>query len=150
MPTQLNRTRTSRLIMKVLSSSHSFWYRISGGRLGGRMNGMDVLLLTTRGRKSGKSRTTPLQYLADGDAYVVVASNAGSDRHPGWWRNLESDPHATVQMQAKKLRVRAEQASSDEKARLWSRLTAMYSGYDDYKKATSREIPVVILHPDAP
>jgi deazaflavin-dependent oxidoreductase (nitroreductase family) len=144
----INRSTMSRALVKVMSASHQFWYRRTGGRVGGRINGMDVLLLTTHGRKSGKSRTTPLQYVSDGDAYVVVASNGGSDRHPGWWLNLKADPDATVQVKSARRAVRAREASPDEKARLWPRLTALYAGYGDYQQATSREIPVVILTAD--
>jgi deazaflavin-dependent oxidoreductase (nitroreductase family) len=86
----------NRTLVKVLSSSHRVWYGLTGGRLGGRMNGMDVLLLTTTGRKSGKPRTTPLQFMQDGGAYVVVASNGGSERHPAWWLNLKREPSAAI------------------------------------------------------
>ena len=139
----------TRLLVKAVSSLRGFWYRLTGGRVGARMNGMDVLLLTTRGRKSGKTRTTPIQFMADGDRYVVVASNGGSDRHPGWWLNLRREPRATVQVKSARRSVRAEEATPSEKAELWPRLTELYRGYAVYQGATSRQIPVVILHPDA-
>jgi deazaflavin-dependent oxidoreductase (nitroreductase family) len=105
-----------------------------------------VLLLTTTGRKSGRERTIPLLYLQDGEELVVVASNGGAPRHPAWWLNLEANPRATVEVGDRKLRVRAEQASPEEKERLWPKLVAMYSSYEDYQKRTEREIPVIILH----
>jgi deazaflavin-dependent oxidoreductase (nitroreductase family) len=141
---------TNRTAIKVLSSSHKFWYRMTGGSIGGRMNGMDVLLLTTTGRTSGKSRTAPLQYLADGDTFVVVASNGGSDRHPGWWLNLKSNPQAKVQARSRVHAVRAEEASADERERLWPRLNELYPDYQCYQDRTERRIPVVMLRPAVP
>ena len=148
MPTMLNRSSLSRAMVKVASASHRFWYARTGGRIGGRMNGMDVLLLTTRGRKSGKQRSTQLQYVADGEGYVVVASNGGSDRHPAWWQNLRADAHATVQVKSVTRKVRAEAAPMEERERLWPRLVALYAGYAEYQQATSREIPIVLLRPE--
>jgi deazaflavin-dependent oxidoreductase (nitroreductase family) len=138
----------NRGVVKVFSTMHRFWYGATGGRVGGRMNGMDVLLLTTRGRKSGKTRTTPLQYMADGETLVVVASNGGSPRHPGWWLNIKGDPNVTVNVKGERRSMRAEAASPEDKARLWPRLVELYDGYAGYQKETSREIPVVILRAD--
>ena len=135
-------------VIKVFSSLHQFWYRVTGGRLGSRINGMDVLLLTTKGRRTGKARTTPLQYLRDGDTYVVVASNAGRDQPPAWWLNLKNSSTARVQVKADTHAVRAEEVSDAERARLWPLLTAAYNDYGVYAHATSRHIPVVILRPD--
>ena len=136
-------------MVKMLSALHRFWYGLTDGRVGSRMNGMDVLLMTTKGRKSGNERTTPLQYMRDGDAYVVVASNGGSDRHPGWWLNLRSEPSATIRVRDARIAVRGEEASDDERARLWPLLASAYAGYDQYAKETTRRIPVVILRPRA-
>ncbi len=77
-----------RMMMRMISGTHEFWYRLSGGLIGGQLGKAPVLLLTTTGRKSGRRRTTPLVYLPDGDNMVVIASNGGSDRHPDWWLNL--------------------------------------------------------------
>ena len=104
-----------------------------------------VLLLTTKGRKTGKQRTVPLLYLADGDNIVLVASNGGATKHPTWWLNLQSNPEAQIQVRGVKRRVRAEKGSSEEKQRLWPQLTAMYPGYKKYQEITNRDIPVVIL-----
>ena len=75
---------------------HAWVYRRSGGRVLGRMGGQPVLLLQTTGRRSGRTRTTPVQYLADGDTFVVVASNAGAARPPAWYLNLRANPHARI------------------------------------------------------
>ncbi len=132
---------------RVATKLHTFVYRVTGGRLGGRMVGAPVLLLTTTGRKTGKQRTSPLLYLEDGEDLVIVASNGGAPRHPTWWLNLRADPEASVEIGNRKLRVRAEEASPEEKERLWTRLVAMYGPYESYRRRTDRDIPVVILRP---
>lgn len=137
----------NRLLISLMSKTHTFWYRTTGGSLGARMRGADVLLLTTTGRTSGKARTTPLIYIEDGADVILVASNGGDDRDPGWWRNLKAHSEATIQIKRERRRVRAERASAEEKARLWPKLVAQYSDYDVYTTRTAREIPVVILKP---
>ncbi len=133
--------------VKLFSAAHAFSYRLTGGRIGQRIAGAPVLLLTTTGCKSGKRRTAPLLYLGDGENYVIVASNGGSDRHPGWWLNLKKDPEAQVQIGKTRRPVRAERADEQEWARLWPLLVEMYSSYQEYQDGTQRKIPVVILRP---
>ena len=135
------------VVQRGVTRLHSFVYRATGGGVGGRLAGASVLLLTTTGRKSGKEHTVPLLYLEDGENMVVVASNGGTPRHPAWWLNLEKKPEAIVEIGHRKLRVRAERASPEEKDRLWPKLVAMYAGYESYRCRTDREIPVVILRP---
>jgi deazaflavin-dependent oxidoreductase (nitroreductase family) len=119
-------------LMKMVSATHLFWYQFTGGLIGGSFLGKPILLLTTTGRKSGKSYTTPLQFLQDGDDMVLAASNGGSRRHPDWWLNLQANPEAEVQIGLRKKHVTAELAKGKERARLWGRLVDMYSGYQDY------------------
>ena len=95
--------------------------------------------------KSGKSRTTPLLYVRDGAAVAVVGSNGGSNYSPAWWLNLQSDPHAEVEIGRARTRVTARRASPEEHVRLWAGFTAGYPGYARYATKTAREIPVVIL-----
>ena len=133
--------------MKSASALHTALYRASGGRFGSGFQGMPVLLLTTTGRRSGKSRTTPLLYIRDGDAFAVVASNGGSDYTPAWWLNLRSDPHADVEIGRAHTPVTARKASPEEHARLWAAFTSGFPGYAKYATKTTREIPVVILEP---
>jgi deazaflavin-dependent oxidoreductase (nitroreductase family) len=111
------------------------------------MVGNPVLLLNTVGRKTGKGRTTPLLYLPDGDSTVIVASNGGAARHPAWWLNLREMDEATVEVDGREVRVRAEEVGGEEKRRLWTRLVEAYPGYASYQKKTEREIPVVRLRP---
>ena len=134
-------------LIKFWSAIHEFWYRMTGGLIGGRVGGRPFLLLTTTGRKSGRPRTTPLLYLRDGEDLVVVASFGGNDRHPAWWLNLERNPEAEVQVGNEKKRVRAEKAKAEERSRLWPLLVDLYANYDQYQKGTRREIPVVVLRP---
>jgi deazaflavin-dependent oxidoreductase (nitroreductase family) len=137
----------NRLMIKVTSTLNKCLYRATGGVIGGRFGKANILLLTTTGRKSGRKRTTPLLYLKDGDDFVLIASNAGDDRNPAWWVNLKAAPHGRVQVGWAKTGVTARQASAEEKARLWPRITDVYPGYDEYTTRTTREIPVVILTP---
>lgn len=121
--------------------------RLSKGRFGGRQQNLPVLILHTVGRKTGKSRQTPLLYLQDGERYVIVASRGGSDAPPAWWLNLETTPRATIEINGSKQTATARQATAEEKAAYWPRLTAGYSFYADYQARTTREIAVIVLTP---
>lgn len=134
--------------LKSVGGLHRGLYRLSGGRVGARVWGLSILLLTTTGRKTGKARTTPLCFLPDGDDLVVIASNGGMDWFPSWWLNLEQSPHATVQIGREHRQVTARKASPDEQARLWTQVTTRAPGYLKYQQRTRRKIPVVILHSD--
>ena len=107
--------------------------------------GVPTLLLTTRGRKSGKLRRTALIYGQDGDNYVVVASRGGAQKHPAWYLNLSDNPDVEVQVGGDKFSARARTAGPDEKARLWPMMAKIWPAYNDYQKKTEREIPVVVL-----
>lgn len=124
---------------------HRAVYRATGGRLGGRLAGRDMLLLTSRGRRSGEPRTTPLSYLADAGDFVVVASNNGGPRDPAWWLNLIAEPMAEIQVGGEQFAVRAHRAESQEHVRLWPLLVAYNPPYATYAKRTARSIPVVVL-----
>jgi deazaflavin-dependent oxidoreductase (nitroreductase family) len=136
-------------IIKTMGAIHEFWYRLTGGVLGGSIVGRPILLLTTTGRKTGVQRTAPLLYLEDEENLIVIASNGGNPRHPAWWLNLEKNPQAEVRLRNEKRRVRAEEATGEERERLWRAVVETYSGYEGYQKATDRQIPVVILRPEA-
>jgi F420H(2)-dependent quinone reductase len=133
-------------IQRLLTGLHGFLYRLTGGKMGGRIVKSSVLLLTTTGRKSGKQRTTPLLYLSDKDCLVIVASNGGSKTPPAWWLNLQSNSQVRVQIGSQTFPVTAVQANPAERARLWPLFVQMFSGFADYQKRTTREIPVVLLH----
>ena len=122
-------------------------YRLSGGRIGGRINRAPVLLLTTTGRKSGKQRTAPVVYLADGDKHVVIGSNAGHSRTPAWSLNLKANPEAEIEVGRRRLPVRARIAEGEERDDLWRRHNEQYSGFDEYEARTDRDIAVLVLEP---
>ena len=131
------------LILKVIV----FLYNVSGGRIGGKVGNLPVLLLTTTGRKTGKQRTLPVGYIMDGSAYVITASAGGADKHPGWFFNIRSNPQATIQVKDKPIKVTAEIAGPEKKPELWVQLVEVAPNFAGYQKRTSREIPMVILHP---
>jgi deazaflavin-dependent oxidoreductase (nitroreductase family) len=120
-------------------------YVETDGRSGHKWHGRQTLLLTTRGRKSGKLRRTALLYAQDGDRYLLVASNGGARNHPLWYLNLAAHPEVQVQVGADRFVARARTASAREKPRLWALMASMWPDYDSYQKRTSRDIPVVIL-----
>jgi deazaflavin-dependent oxidoreductase (nitroreductase family) len=120
-------------------------YRLSGGRIGGKIGRAPVLLLTTTGRKSGQKRTAPVVYLADGDRLTVIGSNAGHSRAPAWSLNLRANPDAEVEVGRERRRVRARVAEGEERAELWRKHNEQYSGFDDYAARTDRDIAVFVL-----
>jgi F420H(2)-dependent quinone reductase len=124
-------------------------YRLSGGRIGGMLDRTPVLLLTATGRRSGQSRTVPVAYLADGDRYIVIGSNAGHAKVPAWSLNLEANPDAGVEVGRKRVKVRARIAAGDERADLWRKMNQQYSGFDDYEARTDRDIKLFVLEPVA-
>jgi deazaflavin-dependent oxidoreductase (nitroreductase family) len=107
--------------------------------------GVPALLLTTRGRKTGKLRRTALIYGQDGDNYLTVASKGGAPEHPNWYLNLRDNPEVELQVGADKFKAVAHTASAEEKARLWPKMVEIWPAYEDYQKKTDREIPVVVL-----
>ncbi|MET8351252.1 MULTISPECIES: nitroreductase family deazaflavin-dependent oxidoreductase [unclassified Micromonospora] len=126
-------------------ASHIRRYVESDGADGGRYHGYPALLLTTRGRRSGKLRRTALIYGRDGDSYLLVASNGGATTHPAWYLNLSADPTVEIQVGADRFAGRAHTATAEERARLWPVMTAVFPTYARYQKDTDREIPVVVV-----
>jgi F420H(2)-dependent quinone reductase len=122
-------------------------YRASRGRLFGRIGRAPVLLLTTTGRRSGRARTAPVLYIADGERFVVIGSNAGNQRAPGWALNLKANPDAEVQVRGIHRRMRARVAEGDERDELWRRMNAQYGGFDEYRSRTARHIDLFVLEP---
>jgi deazaflavin-dependent oxidoreductase (nitroreductase family) len=127
--------------------SHIQEYVESDGKKGHKWRGLPTLLLTTRGRKSGKLRRTALIYGRDGANYLVVASNGGAAKHPNWYLNLVENPEVNLQVRADEFSARARTASPEEKLRLWQVMSKIFPMYDSYQAKTSREIPLVIVEP---
>lgn len=132
-----------------MNAAHRALLRVTGGRIGYQAIGMPVLELITIGRRSGAPRAVMLTSpIRDGDAYVVVASRGGDDRHPAWFLNLRDEPRVEVAVQGGPRRpMRAAVATPEERARLWPVITAGFRNYAGYQERTEREIPLVLLHP---
>jgi F420H(2)-dependent quinone reductase len=126
---------------------HRIIYRLSGGRIFIRSLGCPVILLTTKGRKSGESRTAPVFGFPEGQSIVVVPSNGGKEHYPAWYHNLRANPEAQVQLGRETRRLKAREATPEERERLWPILVSRYGGYEVYRQRTPRHIPVLILEP---
>ena len=126
---------------------HTVAYKLSGGRIGGKSFGVPVVLVESVGRKSGKRRTHPLLCGEDGDNLVLIASKGGTDRNPAWYHNLKANPETTAWWQGERRRVRARDASGEERERLWRMMADAYPDYESYQRRTDRQIPVVVLEP---
>jgi len=135
----------SKAFFRLFNRIHVFLYRLTGGRFGGRIQALQVLLLTTTGRRTGQPRTVPLGSFSDDGAHIVIASNGGSDRHPGWFVNLKHEPSVKVQIGSETREAEARVVHGSERARLWQRLISLAPGYAGYERSTKREIPVVAL-----
>jgi deazaflavin-dependent oxidoreductase (nitroreductase family) len=122
-------------------------YRLSRGRLMNTVGTAPVLLLTSTGRRSGRPRTVPVVFLADGERQVVVGSNAGNVRAPAWSYNLQANPDAEIEIRGRRQLVRARVLEGDERDELWRRVNEMYEGFDEYDAKTSRDIAVFALEP---
>jgi len=130
-----------------MNAIHRLLLKVSGGRAGWTALDMPVLELTTKGRKSGQSRSVMLTSpLREGSALVVVASRGGDDRSPAWFHNLQANPDVEVRLQGGPAqRMRARVATAAERERLWPLITADHKNYADYQLKTTREIPLVLL-----
>jgi deazaflavin-dependent oxidoreductase (nitroreductase family) len=122
-------------------------FRANGGKVGGPFEGAPLLLLHSTGAKSGQARVSPVMYLADGDDLVVFASKAGAPTNPDWYHNLVANPKASVEVEDRTVNVVAHVAEGDARERLWSRQKELFPNFADYESKTTRQIPVVVLHP---
>ena len=136
---------------KRIARVHTWLYRRTGGWIGGRVDGMEVLLLSARGRRSGRVLTRPLPFFRDDDRLLVVGSFGGAPRDPAWCLNLDRHPEALVQVgRARRIPVRTHRATGTEREGLWSRITQQEPRFLVYQSRTTREIPVFVLEPRAP
>jgi deazaflavin-dependent oxidoreductase (nitroreductase family) len=120
-------------------------YRANGGEVSGPFADAPLLLLTTKGRKTGEPRTSPVVYLQDGEDVVVIASYAGRDVNPSWFHNLVADPEVTVEVGADRYQAEAVVTEGDERDRLYAAQAARMDAFNEYQEKTDREIPVVRL-----
>jgi deazaflavin-dependent oxidoreductase (nitroreductase family) len=135
---------------KLFVGAHVGIYRLTKGRVGGSIGGQKVVLLTTTGRTTGKARTVPVGSFEDGADRIVVASFAGSPRHPAWFNNLTANPDVKVQLGGRVYAARARVTAGEERERLWRMVVAAAPGFADYqRKAGERTIPLVRLEEQA-
>ena len=135
------------ILLTLFWRLHRWVYQTSDGRIGSSFFGTKILRLTAKGRHSGQPRAILISYFPYGSSYVIVGSNAGSDRHPAWYLNLLSDSEADIQIVRERGKVEARTAVGSERERLWSEIVKQERSYNEYQKRTSRQIPVVILDP---
>ena len=121
-------------------------YRLTRGGIA-RLVKVNVLVLTTRGRRSGRERTVLLAYFPQGKSFVVVAANGGQPHHPAWYLNLRASPTARVEVADRTLGVAAEELSAAESTAFWQEIVRTLPGYARYQQATTRKIPLVRLVP---
>jgi deazaflavin-dependent oxidoreductase (nitroreductase family) len=134
----------------AFTRAHAALIRLSRGRIRRSFlftGGMPILVLTTTGRKSGQRRSTSVGYLKHGDAFAVLASNAGNDRSPAWWLNLQADPGAEVLAEGARIPVTAGRADAAMERELWGEFARLHPGFDEYRSLTERQIPGVLLEP---
>jgi deazaflavin-dependent oxidoreductase (nitroreductase family) len=137
-------------LLKLFTAVHVFLYRQTGGRIGNfNWEQGGLLLLTTRGRKTGKQRTTPVGYLREKGYYLIIGSNNGLGYHPSWYLNLRQNPQVEIQIKGKRMQARAEEVTGAEQERLWARLETDAPRYANYRTQTTRKIPLVALYPEA-
>jgi deazaflavin-dependent oxidoreductase (nitroreductase family) len=133
-----------------LTRIHVLAYRLTGGLIGRRVPAAPpMLLLEHEGAKSGTKRTTPLAYMEDRGSYVIVASKGGHPKHPAWFHNLKAHPHTVIQVGPNRMPVEAKVATAAQRKRLWPKIVDMYDGFAGYQAKTDRQIPLVILKPQA-
>jgi deazaflavin-dependent oxidoreductase (nitroreductase family) len=129
----------------LFGPEHVNRYKETEGAEGYDWQGTTVLLLTTKGRKSGEPRETPLIFDEHDGDYVIVASKGGAPQHPAWYLNLREDPEVTVQVRGDRFAAKARTAGADERPELWKLMNQSWPAYDGYQQKTDREIPVVVL-----
>jgi deazaflavin-dependent oxidoreductase (nitroreductase family) len=131
----------------LLNAEHVRVYQETNGERGYIWNGAPILLLTTKGRRSGQPRTIAIIFTQHGNSWVIIASKGGSPTHPKWYLNLNEDPHVQVQVKGDIYEAVARTADGAEREQLWAEAVKTWASYDVYQSRTEREIPVVVLEP---
>jgi deazaflavin-dependent oxidoreductase (nitroreductase family) len=129
----------------LFGQEHVQRYRETDGEEGHNWQGTSALILTTKGRKSGEERPTPLIYQEHDGDYLIVASKGGADEPPAWYLNLQANPEVDVQVKGDRFKAKARTATDDEKPEMWKKMAATWPAYDEYQEKTERPIPVVVL-----
>jgi deazaflavin-dependent oxidoreductase (nitroreductase family) len=131
--------------LSLFGPSHVKAYQETNGETGYIWNDAPILLLTTKGHRSGQMRTTPLIFVRDGEKLAIVASKGGAPEHPDWYLNLQGEPRVQVQVKGEVFDAKARTADGAERAGLWDEAVKVWPQYADYQKLTDRQIPVVVL-----
>jgi len=139
---ELNMSEVSDRNKKIIDE-----FRANDGKVGGPFEGRTLLLLHTTGAKSKQERINPVAYVRDGERYVVIASKGGAPTNPDWYYNIVANPELTVEVGTEIFQVRAKVAEEPERTRLYKKMVEMMPGFDDYRKKTTRKIPVFVLTP---
>jgi deazaflavin-dependent oxidoreductase (nitroreductase family) len=139
------RAREGDIDLSLFGDEHVRRYEETDGEVGYLWNGAPCLVLTTKGRRTGKPRKFALIFGTSGDDVLLVASKGGAPEHPGWYENLVADPEVEVQVRGDRYRGVARTADAAEKAKLWPIMTALWPSYDDYQARTDRDIPLVVI-----
>ena len=137
-----------RFLFKLFMGLQVFIYRLTGGKLGGSMGKFKVLILTTKGRKSGKILSNPVGYFEQAGKYIIVASNGGADKNPSWYYNIKGNPNdVTIQVNEKIMKVTPEIVLGEQRKPVYEWIASIAPNFGDYEKRTTREIPLVFLEP---
>jgi len=136
-----------RWIIKAMTRTHVFLHRLTGGRAFNRLGGDDVCFVTMKGARSGRTRTIPLMYVPYREGVLLVASQGGAPRNPVWYNNLVQHPDIEVSHRGRRMRLRARLATADEKPALWPICDRHYAPYADYRRRTTRDIPIFVCEP---
>lgn len=128
---------------KYFGRLHKLLYRLSGGRYGARMGWIDVALVTTTGRRSGKPRTVPIACYPYRDSVAVSASNSGRESHPAWYLNMQANPRVSVQLGRERFQALAEDVPASEREALWETVVKTNKHQGEYLAQVKREIPLV-------
>lgn len=133
-------------LSKLFISLHVFMYRLTGGKFGGEMPGFQILILTAKGRKSGRMYSKPVGYFERDGGYIIVASNSGKASNPSWYYNIRGNPDdVIIQVKDKKMKVKPEIILGEPRKPLYSWIVSIAPNFGDYEKKTTREIPLVFL-----
>lgn len=139
-------TKINPVMSKVFTTCHMWVVKLSGGKIGGGVvKGGDIIILETKGAKSGKTRKNPLLGGPHDDGWIVIASFTGHDYNPSWYYNLKANPDATVDLRKEVTKVRARETEGEERQQLWDVMAGLYPDYNAYAEVTDREIPVLVL-----
>jgi deazaflavin-dependent oxidoreductase (nitroreductase family) len=122
-------------------------FRTNEGKVGGRFEDKTLLLVHTKGAKSGEERVNPVAYVKDGDRWVIIASKGGAPTNPDWYYNIVANPLVTIEVGTEQFQARASVAEEPERTRLYNKMVEMMPGFDDYRRKTTRKIPVIVLTP---